>query len=131
MTDRTESTLYSSILEGQAKGLEIFEAEDFKPLSGTVLLVIPPKIEKKGSIDLPQTSFEDRNFGRIAAVPDDPGCPVKPGDWVVFREGSPLFLNFRERTDLAIMSYCEGPASDLLGWFDGEKFRLDVVQDEE
>jgi hypothetical protein len=131
MTATTEQTLYSPILEAQAAGLEKFKAEDFQPLSGTILVVLPPKIVKKGSIDLPEVSQIERNFARVSAVPEEALCPVEPGDWVIFRAGSPLPLSFQGREDFALLNYCEGPESDLLGWFEGEKFSLDMIQDEE
>ena len=129
---RTEITLYSPILEGQALGLEAFKEEDFKPLAGTLLVVLPPKITKKGSIDLPDISHEERNFGKVASTPlSDSKCPVKPGDWVIFRAGAPLLLSLQGREDLALLNYSEGVESDLLGWFEAEEFSLDMVSDEE
>lgn len=128
----TESALYAPILEATARGLEFFEAEDFKPLSGTILVVLPPKITEVGSVQLPETAHQERNFGRVVAVPEeDPHCPVGPGCWVVFRMGAPFLLEFKNRGDLALLSYCEGPESDLLGWFEEGKFVVDKSSESE
>lgn len=119
MTDvavRSESVYYSPIVDSEMKGLAQFTEEQFRPLKGTILVVLAPEITRVGSIDLPSASQERPNYARVAAIPpDDSDCPVDIGDIVVFREHAAVPIGFGEREDLALMNYCEGMESDIMG----------------
>lgn len=110
-----EKTFYSRILEEEAKGLEAFNEEDFIPAAGSILVVLPPLITEIGGVKLPDASAQERCFARVAAVPEDVHCPVNPGDWVLFRPGSPMPLSLHGRKDLALLQYTDGPDSEVLG----------------
>ena len=114
---RSESAFYKPILEDGARGLESFDVEDFRPLPGTILVVLPPRIEvTKGGVVLPDIIHEARSFARVAAVPDDQDCPVEIGDWVIFRSEADYPIPLSGREDLALLNYSEGAESDLLGF---------------
>lgn len=128
---------YSSILDEEMSGLERFDPKDFRPCVGTILVVLPPKITRIGSIELPDAFHRDQSAGRVAAVPVeisgfegdlldpdvhdrvDPGCPVRTGDWVVFRAGAGSPVKFGGRDDLVLLNYVDGPESDILGFVRG------------
>jgi len=110
-----ERMLYSPILEKDIPGVEDFEPESFVPMNGTVLVILPPRIEKVGRIDLPERSFEARGVARVVAVPEDEGCPVKPGNWVVFVPDSPVPIKLGDRSDLALLHYTRDMDSDIRG----------------
>ncbi len=113
-----ERTYYDRVLDDTITGIENFGVEDFIPCNGTILVVMPPQSEKtKKGIILPEASRQDHYFARVACVPsDDPDCPVKPGDWVFFRIGCQKSLMLSDRTDVAVIQYCKGPESDILGF---------------
>lgn len=128
VAERPEVTYYSPIVDGEMQGLERFDPESFVPLKGTVLVVLAPMITKsKAGLDLPDTVHERPGYARVAAIPREedleenlrqislPGCPVSPGDIVIFRTGAPVPINFGDRDDLALLNYAEGPESDIMG----------------
>jgi len=139
-----ENMLYGPILEENIQGLEGFEAEFFRPCQGTILVVLPPKVTEIKGIAIPDISQKTQLVGRVAAVPkvlewsgredspkvEDSNCPVRPGDWVVFRPGASSPVMFDGRTDLVLLNYCEGPESDLLGFFpQGEGLQIGCKED--
>ena len=114
-----ERSYYSEIADATSSGTEDFKVEEFIPCKGTLLCVIPPaKEETKGGIFLNEDVREKPSVGRVAAVPpNDPTCPVKVGDWVVTRYMEGQDVNFDGRKDLVILQYCDGPDSDIVGFF--------------
>ena len=125
-----ERTYYGSIGEGNQSGCEDFHVEGFVPCNGTILVVIPPaKKETKGGIIKTERSLERPSIGRVAAVPpNDPKCPVKVGDWVVTRYMEGHMINFDDRNDLILLHYCDGPDSDIVGFFPDPDFDHDSVE---
>lgn len=132
-TKRAES-LYESITPSEAKGVEGFKPEDFRPCKGTVLIIVAPVIDiTAGGVVLPDVAQETPNYGRVAAVPlipieagmlsgtpdFDPLCPVKPGEWIVFSPSSGNEIPFAGRKDLRLISYTDDLTSEILGVFDG------------
>lgn len=115
-----ERTYYARVLDDTITGVENFGVDDFIPCHGTILVVMPPQATKtKGGIDLPESARQDHYFARVACVPIDPidpDCPVEPGDWVFFRIGCQKSLKLSDRTDVAVIQYCQGPESDILGY---------------
>lgn len=112
-----ERTFYDAVLNDTITGIEAFEVEDFVPCNGTILVVMPPPAtETKGGVILPEASRQDHYFARVACVPKDTECPVKPGDWVFFRIGCQKSLRLSDRTDVAVIQYCSGPESDIMGF---------------
>lgn len=136
-------SFYGEILTGDLAGLARFKPEDFHPCIGTILVVIPAKEEKIGSINLPDVAQREQGIARVAAVPripylgrrgpeagvsepitdeqreafvSDLKCPVCPGDWVVFLPGAALPLTLGGRDDLAILRYEDGPESEITGF---------------
>lgn len=115
-----EKTFYSEITDGCMAGSEGIEPEDFIPMPGTILVVlIPPKTVTPGGIILPETAQQDQTVARVAAVPDDAKCLVKPGDWVILRRESGVTVAFGQRNDLRLINYTEGPDSEICGKVDG------------
>jgi co-chaperonin GroES (HSP10) len=133
---------YSEIAEETPQGLDKFNLEDFRPCLGTILVVLPPEVkESAGGLALPESQYHRPNYGRVVAVPtrdiecgrdsDLPpgekpavasfivdGCPVKPGQWVIFRAHTGDPVEFSGRKDLVLLSYCSDAGSDILGWSD-------------
>ena len=125
MVDHTqEATYYSEIVGQDLSGLEDFQAERFIPSNGTVLVVLPEASEKTpGGILKPAMSIEKPTVGRVAAIPEaDPKCPVKPGDWVVWRQGDGQPVKFDGRSDMELLQYADDARSEILGCF-----RLDCM----
>jgi co-chaperonin GroES (HSP10) len=126
MPTRVEN-FYSEITEEQACGLEKFPVEDFQPCKGHVLVILPPEIiESDKGIVLPDTMHKRPNYGRVATVPlierdeldtQDPSCPCKPGQWVIFQPGTGQLLPFAGRKDLLLLDYTDDMA-EILGVFD-------------
>ena len=116
---------YSPVLDAEMSGLEKFSPQDFNPCAGTILVVLPPKVMKIGSIHLVEA--RDQSAGTVAAVPEDDWdgesgsdrCPVRPGDWVIFRVGAGSPVMFGGRKDLILLNYVDGPESDILGFIRG------------
>jgi co-chaperonin GroES (HSP10) len=124
-----EQTLYAPLLEGEVSGVEHFDPEDFQPCVGTVLVILPPPVKMtEGGIHLPDDSFSERSVAKVVAVPSrdgcDKNCPCNPGDFVVFREKTNIHLPFQKRKDLAVLNYCEGMESDILGVIPADKVEL-------
>lgn len=121
---------YAPILEETSQGLQHLDPEKFKPLKGTILIIRPPEIKTVGSLHLPGTKHYRPDIARVAAVPDDPACPVDPGDWVVFRKDAPVGVSFGDRTDVQLLFY--GPEfTDLVGRFDpADVPTFDLVKEE-
>lgn len=140
---RTEDALYGKISDASLGCLEDFEPEGLECSPGNILVVtVPEKTVTDGGIELPEIAREKSCVGRVAAVPgkmiemycedmekgcppvpmgasfqSDKKCPVKPGYWVIFRQHAGTPVPFGKRTDLLLLQYEEGPASDILGWF--------------
>lgn len=117
---------YSPVLDAEMSGLEKFSPKDFHPCVGNILVVLPPKITKVGSIHLPDAAQRDQSAGVVAAVPEESPlvvikvyCPVKLGDWVIFRVGAGSPVMFGGRKDLILLNYVDGPESDILGFIRG------------
>ena len=111
-----ERTFYGRILDQTLSGLDRFPAEEFRCCPHVVLVVIPPKLEKVGSIHLPDRAKADQCVARVAAVPADGSVPnLHPGDWVVFRPGSAEPVEFQGRTDFALLEYRD-KGGNILGW---------------
>lgn len=112
-------TLYSPVTRAELSGVEEIPPEAFIPMKGTILVVVADPEEKtKGGIHLPDTCQERPNIARVAAVPDDPDCPVSPGDFVLYRRGQFVPLRFAGRSDLTLLQYTDGVDSELLGVID-------------
>jgi hypothetical protein len=115
MTTSMDS-LYAPITDASPADLENFSPEDFNPCLGSILVVIPPPKDMEGSIHLPQIAQQPASVGRVVAVPPDAECPVSPGDWAFFRVGAGVNMSFEKREDLVLLQYCEGPASEIIGY---------------
>ena len=116
-----ERAFYDAVLDDAITGIEDFEVKDFIPCDGTILVVMPPQAkETKGGVILPESSRQDHYFARVACVPKGVECPVKPGDWVFFRIGCQKSLRLSDRTDVAVIQYCSGPESDIMGFIPAE-----------
>lgn len=116
MTEQTmERTFYGKILDSLTSDVTDLEPEDFRPVPGTILCVAPPPKRKIGSILLPDGAVESSDLLRVAAVPNDPECPVEPGDGVVFQKGCNVHVPFAGREDLILLSYCNDAASEIRG----------------
>ena len=122
MSDTLES-MYAPMLE-QAGEMSNFEPESFEPMVGSIVVVVPPPKETTdGGIVLPDIAQLPAVYGRVAAVPSDPNCPVDVGDTVVFRDGSGQPLTLKNttgtkgkcRSDILLLQYEDGPASEILG----------------
>ncbi len=113
-----EKSFYREITDEKMSGLEKFRPEDFRPTTGNILIVLPPQLSvTEGGIVLPSESRPDQSAGRVAAIPDDPSLHgvIEVGDWVVFRAGAGEPVQFAGRTDLRLLTYVDGPASDIFG----------------
>lgn len=116
MAETMERTFYSAILDSLTSDVTDLKPEDFRPVPGTILCVAPPPKKKIGSILLPDGAVESSDLLRVAAVPpDDPECPVEPGDGVVFQKGCNVHVPFEGRKDLILLSYCGDAASEIRG----------------
>ena len=109
------TSLYTPIVDSILSNLENFQPEDFVPCPGSLLVVLPPPEDMAGSIILPEAAQTPSSVGLVCAISNDPECPANPGDWVFFREGAAVHMTFGGRKDLALLNYCEGAASDILG----------------
>lgn len=114
-----KNPFYAAVLPAEATDVRQFKPEDFVPLSGTVLIIMPDKEDRSGTINLPERVQADPSFARVAAIPDDPNCPVKPGDFVIFNPGAPEKLRFGNRDDIYFVRYCDGPESEITGYIPG------------
>lgn len=124
----TARTFYSGIIEAEVDVLKDVQERSFHPCKGNILVVILPKEEKtKGGLHIPAAQQKGPPMARVAAVPDDPECPVRPGDWVLFHLGADRPVRFSGRMDLAFLQYADGPESDLIGWFSPSDVGLDSL----
>lgn len=110
-----ERTFYDRILTDIASDVDCVDPEDFRPCAGTVLAVLPPPRKKVGRVVLPDSAIEVPNMARVAAVPDDPVCPCRPGDAVIYRKDTQTHLPLGGRDDLIILGYCDDIASEIVG----------------
>lgn len=116
MAETMERTFYSKILDSLTSDVTDLEPEDFRPVPGTILCVLPPaKKESAGGIILPDGSVESSDLARVAAVPEDLDCPVEPGDGVLFQKGCNVHVPFGGRKDLILLSYCGDASSEIRG----------------
>lgn len=126
---RSEQRFYGKLTCPVSPGLESFEPESFHPFKGTILAVQPPPLEEtEGGIVIPEASREDQVYAVIAAVPDDPKCPVTLGQTVVLRQGAGVPARFGKRTDLVLLSYTSDSSafdSDIIGVLDNKKDESD------
>lgn len=134
----TEKTYFDKIMADTVDDLKDIDPERFIPCKGTLLIVVPPKVEKIGSIYLPDSAgeMEQRCLAKIAAVPlgwymgtggKDPEDELvaidnkfKPGMWILFRAGSADPVKFFNRTDLMLLSYTNDVDSNVLGIIKGD-----------
>ena len=114
-----QEAYYGSITDTNMAGLSNFAVEDFEPMTGTILIVLPPVSDTTdGGLVKIASQMQDSSIGRVAAVPqNDPKCPVKVGDWVVSRFMEGHVVDFDGRADLRLLHYCDGPESDIVGKF--------------
>jgi len=119
MSANIEEALYSPVIDSLPANLKNFEPEDFHPCSGSVLVVIPPPEDRVGSIHLPEIAQTPSQAAKVAAVPEDDKCPVRPGDWVFFRHSAAVTLELGGRKDLGLLNYSDGPSSEIIGFIRG------------
>jgi hypothetical protein len=113
-----EPRYYDSFGSDSVEGVERFDPRDFEPCWGTVLVVVPPRAEQSpGGISIPEAHQRSRGYVRIAAVPDDPDCPVKPGDIAICHASAPMPVPFAGRDDLALLNYSGDAGTEILGRF--------------
>lgn len=116
MTDMTQA-LYEPITDSRPGDLANFNVEDFNPCDGSILVIVPPpETETEGGLYLPEVAQTPASVGKVVAVPSDQDCPVSLGDWVFFREGTGTPMTFEKREDILLIQYCEGPASEIIGY---------------
>lgn len=122
-----QEQFFQQILDSTMGDLEEFDPEGLQCSVGNILVItVPEKEVSDGGIHIPSIARQKSCVARVASVPDDLGCPVEPGWWVVFRQFAGTVVPFGTRDDLLILQYEQGPGSDLLGWFqehprEGEK----------
>lgn len=114
-----ERTFFDRIMDSpfsdSKEDLGKIKPEDFIPMPGTILVVLPPEIKQIGNIHLPSGSAEQPSYARVAATPEDSSCPFKSGDWVIFRKGTPVPIGLQGRDDLALLQYTDEADSDIYG----------------
>lgn len=111
-----ERVFYGKILDSLTSDVTDLEPEDFRPVSGTILCVLPPpKKKSEGGIHIPDSAVESSDLVRVAAIPEDDECPVEPGDGVVFQKGCNVHVPFGGRDDLILLSYCNDASSEIRG----------------
>lgn len=113
-------TYFKPLTDQSIEGLESFSPEQFVPRPGTLLIVMPPKVEQHGSIYIPQSAQEERCFARIAVVAEEDLGRFKPGQWVVFRNNSAEPISFGGRKDLYLLHFTDEADSDVFGILAGE-----------
>ena len=115
-----ERTFFDRIIDSpfidKDEDLGKIDPKDFIPMPGTILVVLPPEIKKIGNIHLPAGSAEAPCYARVASVPvGECDCCFRPGDWVVFRKGTPTPIGLHGRNDLALLQYTNEADSDIYG----------------
>lgn len=119
MAKSLERTFFEKIMESpfinKDEDLGLVDPKDFIPMPGTLLVVLPPEIKKIGSIHLPAGTAEAPSYARVASVPPGGECPFTPGDWVIFRKGTPVPIGLQGRSDLALLQYTNEADSDIYG----------------
>lgn len=120
-----ERTFFDRIIDSpfisKDEDLGLVDPKDFLPMPGTILVVLPPEIKKIGNIHLPSGSAEAPSYARVASCPPYEDCPFNPGDWVIFRKGTPVPIGLHGRTDLALLQYTNESDSDIYGIVRGDE----------
>lgn len=93
-------------------------------MKGLVLVQCPPLVKKLGQIHLPDMAAEPPCTGTVLVVPDDPDCPLAPGDLVIFQSGSSTPLKLENREDLAFLEYGKEFSGGIIGWVPREMVPL-------
>lgn len=120
MSNRQEVAYFGSIPKGVR--LSQFKIETFKPCNGTVLAeFLKPEEKTEGGLEIPERFRQQQDIGQVMAVPNDPECPVKVGDWILIRHMGGDMVTLCDDKDLRLLTYSGDCGSDILGTLQKEK----------